>query len=95
MYHKLNFFELHLDNFFTAVKRYKESPKKFQHSKCKALAWPAVFSLGSFNKVKWPEITFSGLLAEIIMTTLDIFAIFGNYGQLGVVCYGYNVHLCG
>ena len=39
--------------------------------------------------------TFSGLSADIIMATLAIFAIVGNYGQLGVVSYGYNVNLYG
>ena len=32
----------------------------------------------------------SGFSAGIIMAALVIFAIFGNYGQLGMVCYGYN-----
>ena len=36
--------------------------------------------------------TFSGLSGDIIMATLAIFAIFGNYGQLGVVSNGYNVN---
>ena len=38
--------------------------------------------------------TFSGLAADILMATLAIFAIFVDYGQLEMVCYGYNVHIC-
>ena len=37
-------------------------------------------------------LTFSGLLAGIIMVILAILAIFGDYGQFGMGYGGYNVH---